>query len=157
VGRRRDSLVTHFLTMRDALKFLARPHPWWIALILWCVIMLTASSFSVTAPDSPAFEIPHLDKIFHFCWFTGGGFLLANAILFRWPGVTSIWVKLILPIVVMSALGVLDEFRQSFTPGRSGNDFGDWIADTLGGICGVWIANVAHRFIRSLANHGGSA
>jgi len=131
--------------MRDVLKFLARPHPWWIALLLWWVVTFTASSFAVVAPAAPVFEIPHLDKILHFCWFAGGGFLLANAILFRRPRVTSIWIMFVFPIVIMSVLGVLDEFRQSFTPGRNGNDFGDWLADTLGGICGVWVANAAHR------------
>lgn len=125
---------------------LARPHPWWIALLLWCAVMLTASSFSIAAPAAPAFEIPHLDKVFHFCYFTIGGFILANAILLRRPPFTSIWMKFVLPIVLMSLLGALDEFRQSFTPGRSGNDLGDWIADTLGGLCGVMIANVVHRF-----------
>ncbi len=138
--------------MGDVLKFLIRPHPWWIAMVLWWVVTFTASSFSVAAPAAPAFEIPHLDKVFHFCWFTGGGFLLANAILFRRPPITSIWLKFLIPIVVMSMLGALDEYRQSFTPGRSGNDLGDWIADTLGGICGVLLANAGHRILRKRAN-----
>jgi len=131
---------------------IARPHPWWIGLILWFVVMFTASSFAVSAPAPPGFEIPHIDKVLHFCWFTAGGFLLANAILFRRPAVTSVWLKFLLPVICMSALGAIDEYRQSFTPGRSGNDFGDWVADTLGGLCGVLITNLLHRlkWVRAL-------
>ena len=141
------------------LHALARPHPWWIALLLWSAAMFTASSFAIAAPAAPAFEIPHLDKVFHFCWFTAGGFILGNAILLRRPPVASIWLKIALPIVLMSIFGALDEYRQSFTPGRSGNDLGDWIADTLGGICGVMIANtmhrskLAHRFIEWISSN----
>ncbi|MFU8892174.1 MAG: VanZ family protein [Luteolibacter sp.] len=126
---------------------LARPHPWWVGLLLWGVATFAASSFSVSAPTPPAFEFPHFDKVLHFCWFSAGGFVLANAILFRKPPVSSRWWKIAFPVALMSSLGVLDEFRQTFTPGRSGNDFGDWMADTLGGLCGVLIANLAHRFM----------
>ena len=47
---------------------------------------------------------------------------------------------------------LLDEFHQLFTPGRSGGDVGDWIADTFGAFCGVllmgWIVR-KNRFDRS--------
>jgi VanZ family protein len=131
--------------MTSLFHTIARPHPWWVGIVLWGVITFTASSFSVGAPTPARFEIPHFDKVLHFCWFCGGGFVLANAFLFYKSSGATIWWKFVLPAVLMSVLGVLDEYRQSFTPGRSGNDFGDWIADTLGGICGVLLANAVHR------------
>jgi len=39
--------------------------------------------------------------------------------------------------LVCSVIGRLDEYHQTFTPGRSGNDTGDWLADTLGGAAGA--------------------
>lgn len=34
-------------------------------------------------------------------------------------------------------VGIIDEYHQTFTPGRTGNDLGDWIADILGSIAGA--------------------
>ena len=40
--------------------------------------------------------------------------------------------------LVGSVIGRLDEYHQTFTPGRSGNDYGDWLADTLGAAAGAF-------------------
>ena len=57
-----------------------------------------------------------------------------------------------LTVALISVFGMLDEFHQLFTPGRSGGDVGDWIADTFGAFCGVllmgWIVR-KNRFDRS--------
>jgi len=132
--------------MKSLLHALERPRTWWILLSLWWLATFTASSFSTGPKPPPEFEIPHLDKILHFCWFAGGGFALALAIRLRRPPPASFLVRVILPIAAISLLGALDEFRQSFTPGRSGNDFGDWVADTLGGglgvACAAWLCRI---------------
>jgi VanZ family protein len=130
-------------------RHLEHSRTWWIFLVLWWVGTFVASSLSVGPPKPPGFEIPHLDKIMHFCWFAGGGFILALAIRLRRPPPASFLVRVVLPIFVMSLLGMLDEYRQSFTPGRSGNDMGDWLADTLGGTLGVICAAWAHRIFHS--------
>ena len=39
-------------------------------------------------------------------------------------------------MLAVSLFGVADEFRQSFTPGRS-VEFADWVADSLGAGAGV--------------------
>jgi VanZ family protein len=42
-------------------------------------------------------------------------------------------------VVVGSLYGASDEYHQTFVPGRSGNDLGDWIADTIGTALGVLV------------------
>jgi VanZ family protein len=39
----------------------------------------------------------------------------------------------VLTVVIVSGYGVFDEFRQSFTPGRS-VEIADWVADTAGAV-----------------------
>ena len=50
---------------------------------------------------------------------------------------------MIVVIVVGFVIGRLDEYHQSFTPGRTGNDNGDWLADILGSIGGAWVMLVS--------------
>ena len=127
-----------------ALVRLCHPAPWFAAFGLWLAAMFTASSFAI--PDAaPRVEIPHLDKVVHFIWFSAGGVILFSALRFLKPAVESRWYLVALPIVLLSVLGVLDEFRQSFTPGRTGNDPGDWLADTMGGAFGVVAAGALYR------------
>ena len=79
---------------------------------------------------SPQFNwLINSDKIAHFCLFG----LLATLLL-RSPLIlkSGAWAPL-LTIIVISGLGGLDEWRQSFTPGRS-VEWADWIADSLGAI-----------------------
>lgn len=133
--------------IKTILTHLERPRTWVAMWVIWWLATFAASSFSIHSPAPPGLQIPHLDKVMHFCWFAGGGFLLATAIRLRRPPVTSVLVRLVLPILAMSLLGALDEFRQSFTPDRNGNDPGDWLADTLGGTFGVILANSLHRYL----------
>jgi VanZ family protein len=39
---------------------------------------------------------------------------------------------MILAVVIVAAFGIVDEALQTLTPGRTGGDIGDWIADVLG-------------------------
>ena len=51
-----------------------------------------------------------------------------------------LWVIFAIVVLIVGVLiGRLDEYHQSFTPGRSGNDNGDWLADILGAATGSWI------------------
>lgn len=69
------------------------------------------------------------DKIQHFVFFMAWGFCFHRAIRL------DHWRSGLLWTVVFCALnGALDEWHQTFTPGRSGNDVFDWMADVLGGI-----------------------
>ena len=39
-------------------------------------------------------------------------------------------------VIVLATVGALDEWHQSWVPGRSGNDPGDWLADVVGALTG---------------------
>ena len=85
-------------------------------------------------------EIPHLDKVAHFGYFLMGGALLATSTLVMFPTLRCRrWSLFIVLVLIVSTIGRLDEYHQGFTPGRSGNDDGDWVADTLGGAAGVFL------------------
>ncbi|MFY8215032.1 MAG: VanZ family protein [Chthoniobacterales bacterium] len=86
------------------------------------------------------------DKVAHFGLFFVGAFILAAAMRrsFHW----SPWIIIICVTVLMSALGAVDEWHQLHTPGRSGGDLGDWIADSLGGIGGAIALYAWHGFVR---------
>jgi VanZ family protein len=51
-------------------------------------------------------------------------------------------------VVVISLIGWLDECRQLFTPGRSGNVFPDWIADFMGAMTGAFIFKALHHHLK---------
>ncbi|MFT5882377.1 MAG: VanZ family protein [Crocinitomicaceae bacterium] len=111
-----------------------RPNAWIIAWVLWFITLCFLSSGSTAPQDIP--KIPHLDKIAHFGFFFGGAGLLSAWLRHRFQkfnapqciGITTI---------LGSIVGVIDEYHQTFTPGRSGNDIGDWTADTLGSFTGA--------------------
>jgi len=71
----------------------------------------------------------------HFAYFLGGGFLLAWSLrtYFAWRH----GVVVLVALVAMATVGAGDELHQLFTPGRSGADLGDWMADLLGSLAGV--------------------
>jgi VanZ family protein len=82
-------------------------------------------------------EIQYIDKIYHFGYYFGGAILLGGGLIrptakFRKP--------LLLTVLGIALVGAIDEFHQSFVPGRSGNDPADWTADVSGGLCGAWLA-----------------
>ena len=107
---------------------------YWVALFVWaCTILWLSSLTPDELPDSA-----HLlwDKINHFVAFAVGGWLAARALRLARP-TASVLSSVLLAAVLISAFGVLDESVQQFTPGRSGGDLYDWIADTLGALAGA--------------------
>ena len=100
----------------------------WVAFAAWAAALWILSSRS-KLPHT-GLEFPHFDKVAHFCYF-GLGAVLLGAAAHR-AGLSPTVRLLLVAMAVMAALGMLDEYHQSFVPGRSGNDFGDWIADVSG-------------------------
>lgn len=86
------------------------------------MITVASGRGQVAAP-----HIVNIDKIVHFSVFG----LLATLVA-RAPGTSRAWPA----ILIVSLFGITDEFRQSFTPGRS-VEFADWMADTLGAATAV--------------------
>jgi len=94
----------------------------WPPLIIVSVFFASGRSH-IAAPDF-GFS---LDKLAHFAVFGA----LATSIIrldyfqkLAWRGPLVVWA-------MVSMYGALDEYRQSFTPGRY-MEFDDWIADALG-------------------------
>lgn len=75
------------------------------------------------------------DKAAHFVAFAVGGVLLALAFrfAFTWPK-TVIFRRAVLILALYAAS---DEWHQTYTPGRSGGDVRDWIADLFGCAAGA--------------------
>jgi VanZ family protein len=99
-----------------------------------------------TLPGIPLF--PHADKIVHFVCF--GALSAAWAFWFSletWKN--RKWRCALLCVLFTSLYGFLDEFHQSFVPGRSA-DILDWIADTAGAFPGSLIGlGLLRRITRS--------
>lgn len=110
---------------------------WWLGVMVWGGVLFTLSSQS-TLPAGP--EIPYQDKVMHFLYFSGGGFCFALA-LFHGQAPLKPRLRWWLAGALFGALvGITDEYHQTFTPGRSGNDVGDWLADWTGAGAGALLA-----------------
>jgi VanZ family protein len=103
----------------------------WLPVVLYAALIFHFSS-------TPGHELPHWelmvhDKLLHTLEYAGFGFLLARAF-----GARRWW----LAILVGAAYGVSDEFHQTFTANRFGNDPFDMTADLVGSAIGtgVWVA-----------------
>lgn len=125
--------------------FLLRPYLWFAAIIIWYVTLWLLSSQSKLHPPGP--EFMHRDKVLHATYFAMGGVCLFVALRLRWPHWPVTRLSLIV-ILFCAVIGALDEYRQSFTPYRSGNDLGDWIADTLGGVIACLVSPILLRWFK---------
>ena len=128
-----------FPTLRKSPRF------WVGCFILWFVVLNLLSHGNRFHPPGSFFslEVPHIDKIVHFGYFFGGGGLLAAALYFA---KNPSWGRLALIVtLILSLIGILDEYHQSFFANRTGNDPGDWLADTLGALCGALVFRKLHR------------
>jgi VanZ family protein len=123
------------------------PRFWLAGFAFWLVALYLLSSFSLVSDYSPS--INHFDKIAHFGYFFGGSGLLCAYLFRRRPSAPVRWRSLIMTaLIVIAILGILDEYHQSFTPGRSGNDPFDWLADVLGGTCGAFVFKRFHHLLK---------
>lgn len=122
----------------DGGGFVARRHgAAYALLLLWCAVVWFLSS-RPDPGDTLGFWIDLPDYVLHGVEFAAGGLLAAAAFSHLRP-----------PLAVAAALsfciayGLLDEWHQSFVPGRF-SDFGDVVADTVGAAIGIlvfaWIA-----------------
>lgn len=123
-------------------------HPkfWLAAFLLWFAVLWHLSSVPFPLPYSP--PVNHFDKFEHFGYFFGGAGLF-SAWLFRRNPVQPDWKKIIpITIGVVLLVGVIDEFHQTFTPGRSGNDVLDLLADLAGATTGALVFRLLHRLVK---------
>jgi VanZ family protein len=91
----------------------------WVWPFAIAALIFVASSQSKLAGPS----LPGIDKVTHFLVYG----LLATYVIRLGPSLRGAWCSL----AIVSVYGLLDEWHQSFTPGRS-VEIADWVADTLG-------------------------
>ena len=132
-------------------EFSRSPRLWLYGVITWGIALFILSSLSKVLPDGGP-EIPQLDKIMHFGYFMGGAFIFTTWLLLRKGSDAGPLLRIFLPIILFAVIGVLDEYHQTFTPGRSGNDPYDWLADIFGSLTGILIANWFHPAHRKLSS-----
>jgi VanZ family protein len=110
---------------------------WWTCVVALLVILFVASSQASYIP--PAL-FSWQDKVQHFTFFAAWGFCFHQALCL------SNWKLGVLATVLFCALnGALDEWHQTFTPGRSGNDVFDWVADVAGGCFAAALGTLVMR------------
>ena len=127
-------------------RLFRNPGFWLACFLAWFAALWVLSSSSNVGQVTP--PIPHFDKVAHFGFFFVGSGLLC-ACLFRCRPEKTNWKTIIGCVIVATALtGCLDEYHQSFTPGRSGNDPYDWLADVLGAATGVFTFKKLHRWLK---------
>ena len=106
----------------------------WFALLCWAGGILWLSS--LTPQELPDAAFIAWDKINHFLAYAVGGWLAAGAVRLSRP-LAPVAGRIVLAVVLVAAFGIVDETLQALTPGRTGGDIGDWIADVLGAGAGA--------------------
>ena len=105
--------------------------------MIWLGAILTATSL----PGSvlPHTQVRYADKGVHFFMYGGLGLLLARA-MHNPPRTTRLRV-VFAAVVMVIAIGALDEWHQQYIQGRSAEG-ADWMADSIGGLIGAltWVA-----------------
>lgn len=124
------------LWFRIAARLLQKPLLWWLAVLVWTVVLWMLSA-NTPLPSGPSF--PLKDKLLHCTYFTGGAFCFLAALWGRSRPLPGAARFLLSGLLFTGIIGAVDEFHQTFTPGRFGNDPWDWLADLSGGLLAAWL------------------
>jgi len=118
---------------RNILDYFQYPLIWWILFALWLLAFMIVTA--LPGRDLPEMPFSSFDKIVHFSAFFIGAALLFPAIHLSGRG--RILVSGLITLALAVLLGIMDEMMQLFVPGRSGGDWGDILANSLGAVVGV--------------------
>jgi len=119
----------------------------WAVLVCWAGAIFWLSS--MTPKELPEAAFLFSDKFNHFAAFAVGGWLAASALRVSRPQAEAAFL-IFLAIALIAAFGAVDEMLQKLTPGRSGGDLYDWIADFLGAATGALSTLVTHGRLERL-------
>lgn len=95
----------------------------------WFVLFLLVYLTLTPSPPKPI-SFTNIDKFYHFSAFAGLTFFFTAA----YRKINKLTI-----IMISVLLGVLIEIIQNYVPNR-GFSFADMLADTIGVLCGYWIA-----------------
>ena len=104
--------------------------------VLWAALIFLASSIPST--KLPKLGILGYDKLIHGSIFFVFGLLLHRAFEPRSEQRSFPWMRLAIVLFVVMIYGAIDEFHQSFVPGRT-EDIFDFLADSIGGVTAVLV------------------
>ena len=120
---------------------------YWLPPVIWMVILFYASS--IRGEEIPKFNIPNVDKLFHFIEYFILGALLVRAFSNSTANPRYIYI-FFASALIASLYGVTDEFHQRFVSGRSCELF-DLLSDIIGSGAGAALITYKER-IRSAVN-----
>jgi VanZ family protein len=116
----------------------------------WMLVGLYAGGIFVLSSQSqppvvPSWDLPHIDKLYHFVEYGGLTFVLIRALCLSCatrPSGALVWCG----VVLAMGYGTLDEFHQSFIPDRTMSGY-DLLADAIGAsvVASVWLHIQRHR------------
>ena len=107
---------------------------YWFPIVIYCLLIFIQSSYPAIK-NAP--ELPYIDKVLHCVAYALLGALFLRA--FKTSRIkNNVKLMLILSVLLSSLYGVSDEIHQYFVPYRDA-EIMDVLADTLGGIMGVYI------------------
>jgi VanZ family protein len=124
------------LGFRIAARLLQKTLLWWMAVLAWTVVLWMLSA-NTPLPSGPSF--PLKDKLLHCTYFASGAFCFLTALWGHSRPVPNAARFCLVGLLFTGIIGALDEFHQTFTPGRFGNDPWDWLADLSGGMVAAWL------------------
>jgi VanZ family protein len=135
--------------------FRDRVQRWLLVLIFWVGVLAWAATIvwlsSLTPSELPRLAFLAWDKINHFAAFAVGGWLTATALRLSRPQASTA-AGIMAAIVLVSLFGAFDELHQLYTPDRTGADWYDWIADSLGAIVGASSSLLTHARLERLVS-----
>jgi VanZ family protein len=104
-------------------------------LLVWGPVLIYAAAIFIQSAFPTPIRIPKgWDKVVHLFEFALLGFLVAR-VVFLSANVDR-WVGILLASLAAATWGVLDEFHQSFVPGRHAS-VGDALIDAVGAFVGA--------------------
>ena len=115
----------------------------WGPAALWAAVLFLLSELQGLGGFLPS----GADKFVH-----GGLYLILGLSLAWGKGRTGLGVPGVLLLLIGVGYGALDEWHQSFVPGRD-SSLGDWVADSAGVMLGLVLFS---RFFRRLHENGWS-
>ena len=108
------------------------------------IVWLSAQSHYPLGVQLP----PPLDKVAHATVFGALAWALDLALQRNGPGL-PLYRRHLLVFLLVAGFGATDEWHQYFVPGRA-CEFGDWVADSIGGGLGLLLGSVQVLFTRHL-------
>lgn len=116
------------------------------------VVMIGIFALSALPSNDPLLKtFEFSDKIKHFiAYFVLGITFCLWITTKKWNSKPFIFSFIV--VMLCTVFGVIDEFHQSFVPGRSGNDLGDLIADIMGGTIAPFIYILFHKLFFRILN-----